>query len=314
MNCDELHLHLDAHLARTLDAEHTRALEEHLAACEECRGVVAMLTAAPEVSLVHEVLALTTGAACGRVIETLAQAPEHDEPMPEEIVAHLAECARCRALADALVWNTERLPRLAEVQVDPDFTADVLMVTLPRPSLVHVFVLRLREHVERWLERPLAAQEFAFACTVTLVLLTATPWSPLPGLPQRALDLLQVVPDVQAGQPVSEPEQWSLVQALPPLRIASEAGNEFTSAMAPRVDRMARDLEWVSAGLEETGYGVVAGETVAVRAGLRTLGCGLSSFWDGLKVPQAPVDEDCAPTSPSRGGSENQDLGGEGVR
>jgi hypothetical protein len=314
VNCDDLHRHLDAHLEGTLDAALARELAQHLGACEECRTVVSMLAehASSPVSYVREVVARTTGSTCGRVREALADGIDAVVEPGGDLHAHLEECIGCREVAAVLVSNASCLSRLAESAVDADFTADVLMLTLTRPSLVRVFGLRVREHVAHWLDRPLAAQELAFACTVFLVLLTATPWSPWPGLPQRMLDLLQFVPEVQASETESEQENWSLVQALPPLRYAAEAGQDIRGAVTPRVERMARDLDWVSAGLEVTGYGVVSGETGEVREGLRTLGCGLSSFWEGLRVPQAPVDEDCAPTSPLRRGEGSK--GAEGVQ
>ena len=162
----------------------------------------------------------------------------------------------------------------------------------------------MHDRLERWLDRPLVAQEMAFAFTMLLVLLTSTPWSPLPALPQRALDFLQMVPDVYARESEVDEENWSLVQALPPLRYAVEASEELRSdlheAVAPRVDRLARDLEWMGTGLGETGQGVVAGEGTRMREGLRTLGCGWSSLWVGLRVPTAPVEAECVPSQPAR--------------
>lgn len=316
MNCDELHLHLDAFLEGTLERERADALYEHLRACSECRSVVSVLQEPAPASFALDVVARTTGSACGRVRGALADAVDDaidaDPVLLAELRAHLHDCAACDEFSRALDWSLARLPRLAEAAVDADFTADVLMATLERPSLWKVFGVRVHERVERWLERPLVAQEMAFAFTVLLVLLTATPWSPLPGLPQRALDLLQIVPEVQAGETRPEPENWSLVQALPPLRYVAAASEELREdldeVIAPRVDRLARDLEWVEAGLGETGRGVVAGEGAVMREGLRTLGCGWSSLWVGLRVPSAPVAEDCAATQPQA----REATGGEG--
>lgn len=325
MNCEDLHRCLDAYLAHTLDASAARALEDHLRTCGECSSVVALLQEPAPDSFALEVVARTTGSSCGKVRAALASKDpadheDHRDPADAaravELDAHLVECENCRAFAATLEWTLDRLPRLAAANVDSDFTADVLMATLARPSLWKVFALRIHDRLERWLERPLVAQEMAFAFTVLLVLLTSTPWSPLPGLPRRALDFLQFVPEVQASVPQSTQENWSLVQALPPLRYAARASEglreDVSEVVTPRVERLARDLEWVGAGLGETGHGVVAGETEALREGLRTLGCGWSSLWVGLWVPTAPVEDDCAPLLPATRGDED-DEDDEGV-
>lgn len=319
MNCEDLHRHLDAYLDHTLDPEVARALEEHLCTCEECSSVVALLREPAPASFALDVVARTTGSSCGKVRAALASKDQEDQVDPDEAAraveldAHLVECRECRNFAATLEWTLERMPRLAAATVDADFTADVLMATLARPSLWKVFGLRVHERLERWLERPMVAQEMAFAFTVLLVMLTSTPWSPLPGLPQRALDFLQFVPEVQASETPSVPENWSLVQAVPPLRFAARASEslreDVSEVVAPRVERLARDLEWVGAGLGETGHGVVAGETATLREGLRTLGCGMSSLWVGLRVPTAPVDVDCAPLAPATRGDDEDDEG-----
>lgn len=310
MNCDRMHLHLDAYLQGDLAPGLRAEVEDHLRRCEECREVVATLREDPPRPVVLDVVARTTGSNCGRIRESLARAVDRSEAPGTELREHLEDCARCRAVAEAMDWSRARLPRLATVEPDADFTADVLMATLDRPRLGAVFALRLRERLGRWLDRPLVAQEMAFAFTVLLVLLTSTPWSPMPGLPERALEWVQLVGEARAHEASTERENWSLVQAVPPLRYAAGVGGEIREAVQKRSERAGRDLRWVGAGLGETGHGVIAGEGASVRGGLKIVECGLESLWIGLRAPQAPPPPDCAGTRP--GEDERRDDGRNG--
>lgn len=96
------------------------------------------------------------------------------------LAEHLAGCTGCRELLE--------LARLAEVPPDPGFTAEVLRLTLP-------FDVQVR----RWWDalwpvlwhRPRFASEAAYAGLVVLVLVFATPGSPLAAVPSGALAIAQ---------------------------------------------------------------------------------------------------------------------------
>jgi hypothetical protein len=106
-------------------------------------------------------------------------------PAPEtsRCAEHLASCVLCRDLLE--------LARLAEVQPDPGFVAEVLRRTLP-------FEVQIR----RWWDalwpqlwrRPRFASEAAYVGVVALVLVFATPGSPLAAVPSGALAIAQEPP------------------------------------------------------------------------------------------------------------------------
>lgn len=113
-----------------------------------------------------------------RLEELLAEHLPEDEA--RRSAEHLAGCAGCRDLVE--------LARLAEVPPDPGFVAEVLRITLP-------FDVQIR----RWWDalwpqlwhRPRFASEAAYAGLVVLVLVFATPGSPLASVPSGALAISQ---------------------------------------------------------------------------------------------------------------------------
>ncbi len=154
---------------------------------------------------VGDVLSRTTGAACGRATAQLADLmSDRLSGLDRQLVqAHLEHCAGCRNLAVTMGWLTPLLPQMAEFEPGPDFMAGVLARTsqvghVARPDAPLGGAAGLMDRVGRWwsrrILRPQFALQAAYAATVVLVLLTATPYSPLRGLPHRALQVVTAGP------------------------------------------------------------------------------------------------------------------------
>lgn len=276
MDCDRLHDRLDAYLAGDLTAPERAEVEAHLDACGECASVVASMRSDGEPSIALPVLARTTGRSCGRVQESIAEGGRWSTT----VSAHVDECASCARFVAVLARCDHMLPQLATVEADADFASDVIMATLSRPRLTHVAWRRWLDRLERWLERPRAAQEFAYAFTVIAVLLTATPMSPFP----------QVSTWMTRSPLVSATDQ------------ASVAGDEdltdrVIDEIQVRGSRLVRDLDRLGQGIATTGAGFLTGDPERVHRGADEVGCGLQSLWSGVRKPEVEVEGPCAEPS-----------------
>ena len=204
MSCRDLELRLERLLAGTLPAAEASRCAEHLADCPLCRDLLDLArlgdaAAAPGGGFAPDLLPAVLAASgsgsgpCGRARDLLAAAV--DESLPEVdrqlLQGHLASCGDCRGLDGVLLELARDLPRLAEVQPDPRFVAEVLRRTLP-------FEVQIR----RWWDalwpqlwrRPRFASEAAYVGVVALVLVFATPGSPLAAVPSGALAIAQEPP------------------------------------------------------------------------------------------------------------------------
>lgn len=152
-------------------------------------------------AFVDGVLERTSGSACGRAQEQLDvlldnRLAELDRQL---VQTHLEHCQGCREVALALGWLGPLLPEMAEIDPGPGFLNGVLARTTggDRPPLASDRpggLAGLMDRVGRWWEgqvlRPAFATQAAYVATVLIVLVTATPWSPLRGVPDRALDVM----------------------------------------------------------------------------------------------------------------------------
>ena len=154
----------------------------------------------------QDVLARTSGSACARASELLPELMDGGlAGMDKKLVqAHLGHCDPCRALAVTMGWLEPLLPRMAEIDPGPAFTARILGVTsgrapsiLPGPA-VPTGPAGVMDRVGGWWDRqilrPGFAAQLAYAATVILVLLTAIPGAPLKGVPGKALEVMQAGP------------------------------------------------------------------------------------------------------------------------
>ncbi len=154
-------------------------------------------------ALTAAILAATSGSPCARA-EALLPSVTDGELSAEEtalLAAHLAHCAPCRALAEGLAWLARALPALASLEPDADFAAELLAAMAREDE--RSALPRLDERITAWWRRcwrrPRFAFEAAYAGTLIVVALTATPVSPLRQAPERALDLLRQDPRTLAS-------------------------------------------------------------------------------------------------------------------
>ena len=209
MNCERFADRLDDYLDGQLSEVEQRAAAAHEAACTACAALAASLRetlaalgpdlallagAAPD--LAPDIVARTSGAACGRVqmllpglVDGMLAASDADL-----VQVHLAHCARCLTLQRALVWLGSELPQLALVEPALDLTDEIVAST----SGLRARQVARRRAVQEWLQRlvarPRFAWEAAYVATVLLALLFGSSLSPLKEVPSRALAMIQVDP------------------------------------------------------------------------------------------------------------------------
>jgi hypothetical protein len=212
MNCLYLEDRLAALLAAALPAGEEKLCAQHLETCEVCQELVEMAhlgEAAPGLGaeavpdLAPAVLARTSGGACGRARDLLS---ESLDGLPERIdqellLEHLAACTACRDLNRVLLELAHDLPRLAVMQPDRGFVDDVLKRTLPVEVQLRRWWARLWPRLVR---RPRFALESAYLCVVVLVVVFATPGSPLGAVPSRSLAIAQGQPLKQIELPAAD--------------------------------------------------------------------------------------------------------------
>ena len=278
MRCDHLHEIIDDYLSGDLGTDELAAIDEHLERCAECSDVVSELRAVRDQPvaddlLVRPVLAATTGRSCTRVQDVLAGDPDARPGDLEWSVDHVHGCATCARVQRVLQELPGILPTLAEADPGPGFTADVLLVTLPQPSLWSVFSTRVRDHFERWKRREEFAQEFAFALTVTLVVLTVIPGSPLRELPRQALSVIQMADPVPvSGQAGTD-------------GIAGTVGGQMRQGLQARGERLETGFDRLGTHVLGTGRGLVDGDLEMVGENASQIGCDLQRLWKGVQAP-----------------------------
>lgn len=218
MDCRGFEDRLEALLDGALDDLERRRCTRHLEECALCRELAEPLATAatPPEDLLGTVLASTSGPACGRAEGLLGGWLDRELTGADRelMAAHLDSCGECRGLAAAMTRLSAELPRLAELRPDPGFVAAVLAATLP-------LRVRLRRWWAaawpQWIRRPRFASEAAFVATMVLVLVFATPGSPLEALPTKALVLARTDPGVKLDVPMAELEEHFAARVKEPL-------------------------------------------------------------------------------------------------
>jgi anti-sigma factor RsiW len=251
MNCRELEGRLEALLDGELNEGERRRYARHLEGCPSCRELAEPLavSAAPPDDLVDMVLARTSGSPCSQAERLLCDWLDGEiAGADRELVGgHLDSCDRCRSLAAAMVRLEVELPALVELRPEPGFVDAVLAATLP----VRVRLRRWWAAVwPQWVERPRFASEAAFVATMVLVLVFATPGSPLEAVPTKALDLARTDPRVELELPVAALEERFATQVKEPLSSRYADGEAEIRAWAEAVEAKGRKVtEKVSAWL-----------------------------------------------------------------
>jgi hypothetical protein len=285
MNCDRLHELLDAWTTGELSVELRDQLEAHAADCAECASV---LRHSHEDSagfdddlVVRPVLAATTGRTCGQVEWVLAGDPRASEVELEWARDHAAHCEHCARFEAWMAALPELLPTLAERDPGPDFTAEVLLATLPGPSLGSVFVRRVRDHVDRWQRRPEFAQELSFVLTLALLVVTFLPGSPLRDVPRQALSVVQLSGSgTELSAAVGGDGEGTV-------------GHELRQGLRMRGERLGVGFDRLGTHVLQTGKGLVDGDLQQVGEGASQIGCDLRRLWKGVQSPATDPDSVC---------------------
>ncbi len=193
---------LDDWLAGRLADAVARRFDEHVAGCERCRRLAAIVAereagaasdAPADDVLVSAVLSQTTGSPCARA-ETLLPAlvdEELDADSRAVLQAHLAHCAGCSRLLAAVQEAEQVLPALAEMEPPLGFTQRVLSATTAAPA---------PSWYVRFLARPRASLELAYVGAVLLVVLLGNPVVAFHQAEQRASELAGAVPVARLGE------------------------------------------------------------------------------------------------------------------
>jgi hypothetical protein len=215
MDCTRFHELLERLLADAVDAELRLSAMAHLRGCAECRTVWRLTSedrssGSESPGMLSEILQRTSGKTCGRVHERLGDWVDGRLAVDDAtlVTEHVHACPDCAQLAHTLRRLAPVLRDLGSLQPDPDFVDDVMRATArPRSS-----VQRVRQSFVGWwrraLLRPAFPLEAAFVGTVIVVLLTATPLSPLPQLPGRALRVVQELSAAPAAVEAQTATPW----------------------------------------------------------------------------------------------------------
>ena len=172
MTCEDLLEHATAFLDGTLGGDARGDVVDHLAGCEDCRGLVASLIDAPpeDAELTTEILKRTTGPACRSVRDRLCSSDAGLDPVEAgRVRGHLERCPDCGALGRTLSAMRVELPRLADVDHEPEFVTAVLARTIGRPRRTPL-VERWQASVRHLLDRPRIALEAGFVAAMLLAL------------------------------------------------------------------------------------------------------------------------------------------------
>ena len=248
MDCRELEERLEALLDGALgDAERQRC-ESHLESCGRCRELVEPFTGAETApgdpapdDLVGAVLARTSGPACGRAHAFLCGWLDDELGAADRslVAGHLESCEDCRRLEAVLAALALDLPRLAELRPDARFVGDVMSATLPWPVLLRRWWSR---RWPQWIRRPRFASEVAFIATMVLVLIVATPGSPLAAVPATARELARSDPAARLEAPMAELQDRFAARVEAPLRARWQQGRRLVSSSTREADAQRRAL------------------------------------------------------------------------
>jgi hypothetical protein len=158
----------------------------------------ARLTPREVEELIGAVMRRTSGGACPRAEELLADWPRWSAAPPEQeqgsgtmaagdeaalLRSHLEHCVPCAALARNLALVRETLPSLASFDPGPSFTGAVLAATSRAGPAS--FTERLAAGWNAWIARPRFALEAAYVATLVILLVGGNPAATLQAASER---------------------------------------------------------------------------------------------------------------------------------
>jgi predicted anti-sigma-YlaC factor YlaD len=239
MDCKSWQDRLDDFLSDRLPAAERRLVQEHLAVCSHCQDLLsavrrnlAILSQPEQQNLTTEILARTSGPACGRAQQMLAEMVEGSLPASEAqlVRGHVEHCSECEELAVTLTWLLPELRQMGALEPDRAFTADVLRATRAiRRRSWRAWLPDLTAWWRRQIARPQFSLQAAYVGTMLLVLLFGTPISPFKQAPEKALEVVQTGPDLLTAALVLPASQW-------PAK-AAELGHSIWNATGAHVAR-----------------------------------------------------------------------------
>ncbi len=155
-------------------------------------------------ALTRAILARTSGNACGSARERLCDFVDGTlAPFDRSLVdGHLAHCAACADLAEALIESTAVLPSFATLAPPTSVVFDVLRATSRRPSEPG-----LGERLSAWLgrmaARPRFSLEVAYVLTVLLLVVLGNPVAAFKDASVRVEPRVAAVASA-AGRPIAK--------------------------------------------------------------------------------------------------------------
>lgn len=207
MDCKTFQQHLEDLIDDAPGAAERSEADRHLATCERCRELSALLhddlgvlRVDPPADLTAAILLRTSGSACARARELLC---DHVDLSLEDLDAalvrqHTAGCGDCRRVEWALKHLALDLPTMALLMPDAAFVGDVLAATLPRHERFHRLLGRLlgnwADAWQRLLQRPRFGLEAGYVGALALWALFGMSASPFSRLPDEALAALEQGP------------------------------------------------------------------------------------------------------------------------
>jgi len=275
MDCRTLQDRIDRYLAADLPAAELAAARAHVAGCADCAGIVAALSAPggeSDLPLTRNILARTSGPVCEQAQDRLVGDPRDPLAAP-----HREECAECRRFAETVAWMDVELPGLAEMPAGEGFVEAVLDRTTRRPRVPGWS--RVRRLWSDWAQRPGFAAEFAYVATVVLVMLTATPVSPLRPVAQESLRWLQS--DAKA-------EALPLEAAEAGASQVGQVADGIRGDLSERTEQVSVVWKRINGHRVELGDALLAGDLERAGPVLRDLGCDARLLWRSVRkrLPQ----------------------------
>jgi predicted anti-sigma-YlaC factor YlaD len=185
MNCESFDARLDALLeGRCSPAEWTEG-EAHLEACARCRqlfdaisGRAGNLDDEGHEALAAAVVERTSGSgrACASARARLCDFVDGElDPFDRELVeGHLARCADCTALADAVAEQARLLPAFATLAPRGGIVREVLAATSRKP-VEPTASEKIAAWIARAAQRPRFSLEVAYVMTVLLLVVLGNP-------------------------------------------------------------------------------------------------------------------------------------------
>jgi len=302
MSCSRFEDRLERLIDGTLDARERDEAERHLESCPRCRDLLALaqgdldLSVPPpggEAALTAAILRSTSGSACGSAEQRLCDLTDGTLGAADATLVgmHLEHCAGCRALARTLAMLSEELPAMAEIRPDPDFVADVMRATAWPAPRSGGLLAALRERIAAVMARPRFPIEAAYAGMLIVWLMAGASFSPLRGMPERALELTRLNP-IRVVEDVVEPASvgrklWDA--AGDPVLTRARASEPIWSTRIRDAAAASRSLGGNCVGM----FGAaISGDLDAGTGYLKSMGTDLRMIWKGLS---RPADEAGAP-------------------